>query len=63
MRTWVRVQSDLCLGAYTVTYTDTVTDDPVWPELPMSALLRIAFQDRYIDRYDHVVLQQLRGEV
>jgi hypothetical protein len=37
--------------------------DPVWPELSMQELLRIAFKDRYVDTLDHIILRQLRGEV
>ena len=37
--------------------------DPVWPGQSMSALLRTAFKDRYIDTLEHPILRQLRGEV
>jgi len=60
--TWVRVTPDQSLGAYNVYYSDHSLD-PVWPDLAMGKLLRIAFKDRYIDTRDHPVLRQLRGEV
>jgi hypothetical protein len=62
MQRWVRVTSDMSLGAYSVFYAD-YDADPVWPERPMSDLLRIAFQGRYIDTLDHPILRQLRGAV
>ncbi len=62
MRTWVRLTPDSALGAYNVFYSDHAVE-PVWPELSMRGLLRIAFKDRYIDTLDHPVLRQLRGEV
>jgi hypothetical protein len=37
--------------------------EPVFPEKPLADLLRLGFKDRIIDRVDHRVVQQLRGEV
>lgn len=62
MKGWVRVTSDMSLGAYQVYYAE-YTHEPVWPDLPMQTLLRIAFRDHYIDTLDHPILRQLRGEV
>jgi hypothetical protein len=59
---WVRVQSDLTLGAYSVYYADNLSN-PDWPDLSFRELLRIAFKDRVIQSLDHTVLRQLRGEV
>ena len=36
--------------------------DPQWPDVPFKELLRIAFNERYIDSLDHPALQSLRGE-
>jgi hypothetical protein len=58
---WIRLRSDLELGAYEAMYAEHLAVDPVWPDLPLAHLLRIAFKGKYIDHYDHVVLQQLRG--
>jgi hypothetical protein len=62
MHRWVRVTSDMSLGAYSVLYADYAAD-PVWPERSMNELLRVAFKDRYIATLDHPILRQLRGEV
>jgi hypothetical protein len=62
MHNWIRVTPDQSLGAYQVFYADHALE-PVWPEHSMSALLRIAFKDRYVDTLDHPILCQLRGEV
>ena len=59
---WVRVQSNMNLGAYEVFEATGNLGDPEWPVLPLSGLLRIAFKDRYIDTLDHPVLKRLRGE-
>lgn len=61
-RMWIRVAPDQTFGGYTVQYSEHAVD-PAWPEHSMSALLRIAFKDRYIDTLDHPILRQLRGEV
>ncbi|MFO0800496.1 MAG: hypothetical protein U0804_23765 [Gemmataceae bacterium] len=62
MRGWVRVQSNMSLGAYEVYEASGNLGDPEWPDLPLNELLRIAFKDRYIDSLDHPVLKRLRGE-
>jgi hypothetical protein len=62
MQRWVRVTSDQQLGAYTVCYAEHASD-PEWPEFSMRELLRVAFRDYYINRLDHPILRQLRGEV
>jgi hypothetical protein len=59
---WVRVQPDRSLQACSVLYAE-MSDEPVWPDVPFKALLRVAFKDRYIDSLQHLVLRQLRGEV
>jgi hypothetical protein len=60
---WTRMQSNMALGAYDVTTSDHYPD-PVWPNVTLCELLRIAFGDgRLIDREDHAVIRQLRGRV
>jgi hypothetical protein len=60
---WVRMVSNMTLGAYDVLTASAPLPDPEWPKVPFSELLRIAFKDRYIDKPDHPVLRRLRGEV
>lgn len=62
MHTWVRVTPDASLGGYNVFYAEHASE-PVWPDLSMPALLRIAFRDHFIETLDHPILRQLRGEV
>lgn len=61
-RGWVRVQSNMSLGAYEVYEASGSLGDPEWPDMPLNELLRIAFKDRYIDSLEHPVLKRLRGE-
>lgn len=62
LNSWVRVKSNMSLGAYEVFEAMSSLAHPQWPEESMADLLRIAFKDRYIDDYDHQVLKSLRGE-
>jgi hypothetical protein len=59
--TWIRVQANMHLGAYDVVAAPGVVATPEFPALSLSEILRTAFKDRYIDRWDHPVLRKLRG--
>ena len=58
---WVRVTSNMSLGAYEVFQAQGDIPDPDWPDTPFRELLRVAFKDKFIDRIDHPVLRKLRG--
>ena len=62
-RGWVRVTSNMSLGAYEVFTATGDLPDPEFPEMPFSDLLKVAFKDRFIDTTNHPVLRKLRGEV
>ena len=38
-------------------------DEPKWPDKSFGELLRIAFENRIIDRADHPVIRELNGEL
>ena len=59
---WVRVTSNMSLGAYEVFEATGDLPEPKWPEQPFIELLRTAFKDKHITSLDHPVLKQLRGE-
>jgi hypothetical protein len=59
---WTRMQAHMGLGAYEIHAAEGITDVPKWPEMLMDEILDIAFKNKIIDRLDHFVLQQLRGE-
>lgn len=59
---WVRVASNMSLGAYDVFTATAEWPEPEWPETPLNEILRIAFKGRVIDKLDHPVLLRLRGE-
>jgi hypothetical protein len=58
---WIRMKSNLSLGAYEMFEAGGQIPDPQWPDIEFRELLRIAFRDRLIDRVDHPVIRRLRG--
>jgi hypothetical protein len=63
MDRWIRVTANMALGAYEMFEATGNLSDPTWPGLPFHEILRIAFRDRYVDSFDHPVVQRLRGAV
>jgi hypothetical protein len=61
MANWVRVQSDKALGAYVTTLSQAELSNPVWPEMEMRDILRIAFNRYIVDSEDHPLVKSLRG--
>jgi hypothetical protein len=61
MRQWIRVTPNMSLGAYDLFEAQAKLSDPEWPELPLKALLAIAFKGRIIDGPNHPVMQRLNG--
>ena len=61
MKGWVRVRSNMSLGAYEIFEAEGSIPEPTWPELSFDAILRIAFKDRVIRSLDHPVVKRLRG--
>jgi hypothetical protein len=60
---WIRVKSNMSLQAYEIHQAHAPIPDPVWPDMPFSDILRVAFRDRVIDSTDHHVIKRLRGMV
>jgi hypothetical protein len=63
MTRWIRLASNMGLGAYEVFEAAAAFPDPEWPPYPFQHLLEIAFKDCLIDTIDHPVLRRLRGEL
>jgi hypothetical protein len=63
MSHWVRVRSNLQLGAYEIDLAVGNLGEPEWPDLGISDILKIAFRDRLIDSADHLLIKRLRGEI
>jgi hypothetical protein len=60
---WVRVQSNMSLGAYEVFTARGELPEPEWPDADLRGLLKVAFRGKVIDSTEHPVLRKLRGEV
>lgn len=60
---WVRVLSNMSLGAYVFETPRGEVPQPEWPQMTFREALRLAFRTAYIDSTDHIVLRRLRGEV
>jgi hypothetical protein len=60
---WVRVKADMNLGAYLIYEASGTIPDPEWPDVTFQDLLKVAFGGgRLVDRVDHPVIGQLRGQ-
>src|SRR5439155_7115883 len=63
MTKWVRLVSNLQLGAYEICEATTTPRQPEWPSESFNRLIQIAFKDRIITTLDHPVLRRRRGEI
>lgn len=63
MKAWVRVSSNMTVGAYDIAVAEAISVDPQWPAHSFQDLIRIAFRDRIITSLDHPVVKRLRGMV
>jgi hypothetical protein len=63
MKQWIRVRSNMSLGAYEIDTSGLTLSDPEWPSYTFQDLIPIAFKDRLVNRIDHPVVQRLRGLV
>jgi hypothetical protein len=61
MKCWVRVKSNMGLGAYEIFEAQGIIPEPIWPELSFEEIIRIAFKDRIIRSLDHPVVKRLHG--
>ena len=60
---WVRVQSDMPSGEYSVNQATGNLPEPEWPQMSFAEILKVAFQGRMIQTMDHPILKALRGEI
>ncbi len=60
---WIRIEADKAGGSYEVTPGKIQIYEPAWPDVPWNQLVSIAFKKKIIDKFNHPVLQKLRGEL
>jgi len=59
---WVRIQSDMVLGAYKHITANAGWEEPVWPLLDIGEILRRSVGEQHIiGSADHPVVRELRG--
>ena len=61
MTKWVRVTSNMSLGAYEILEASGELPEPAWPDYTFPEILEIAFRGRIVDRPDHPLVQRLKG--
>jgi hypothetical protein len=61
--TWIKVMSNMSLGAYEVYEAVANLPEPEWPELGFQEIMEIACKDRFIKSLDHPVIKRIRGEI
>ena len=54
---WVKVASNMNLGAYEVYQASADLPDPEWPQVGFKRVLEVAFKDRFIKALDHPVVR------
>ncbi len=62
-KNWIRLSSNREAKAYEIILANDNSLKPNWPKQTMNEILKIAFQGRFIDDSNHLVLRSLRGEV
>jgi hypothetical protein len=63
MSRWIRVAANMNLGAYEIFEATSTLSEPLWPDLTFEEILKVAFQDRIVDNFDHQIIQRLKGAV
>jgi hypothetical protein len=58
---WIRLTSNMQLGAYETFLAAADLPDPEWPTESFQELLKVAFNDRFIRSTEHPVIRRLRG--
>jgi hypothetical protein len=61
LRFWTQMAWDARLRDFNVEIAGDIKIDPVWPEEPFTAFLKLAFAGKIIDNDNHEYVRQLRG--
>lgn len=61
---WIRMVSNLVVGAYEMLEAGGVVPEPTWPDMSFAQLLEIAFGGGHlVETRDHPAIKQLKGEL
>ena len=58
---WIRVKSNMDLGAYEISQATGNFPEPIWPDVTFQEILKIAFKGKFIRSMDHPVVKRLQG--
>jgi hypothetical protein len=58
---WVQIVWNEEKGDYEIETAEDIDREPIWPDKPLSALLKIGFADKVIDNEEHPYVRRLRG--
>jgi hypothetical protein len=61
MARWIRMGSNMNLGAYEIFEATGNWAEPEWPDLSFQEILKIAFRGRIVDTPDHPLVRRLKG--
>jgi hypothetical protein len=60
---WIKVASNMHLGAYEVFEATCQVGEPEWPEISFQEIVLIAFRNRIIRDHEHPALRKLWGDL
>lgn len=63
MTTWIRIKSNMTLGAYEAYPATVELPEPEWPDITFDLVIEKAFKDRKITELDHPLVKKIRGEI
>jgi hypothetical protein len=58
---WIRITSNMNLGAYEISEATGNWPEPEWPKVLFQEILKIAFRGRFVDTPDHPLIRRLKG--
>jgi hypothetical protein len=58
---WVKVAANTSLGANEIFQARGALAEPVWPNVSLEDILKIAFSQRFVDSVDHPLVRRLQG--
>jgi hypothetical protein len=62
-RYWLRMVGNRSAGAYEIFKAVGDLGEPVWPDLTLQEMVRMAFRETMIDTTEHPAIRQMKGEI
>ena len=58
---WTRMAADMTLGTYRLYEPMEAQPDPVWPNMKLEEILKVAFAGKVIEGVDHPFIRRIQG--